>query len=82
LIDKVKAQRSHVLVWVAGNPASTEQLKEAGVDGFVHIRSNVLETLAELQDKLQVITDLPMNPMNPMSKLVPRLERGAEGGRR
>lgn len=30
---------------VAGNPACTDQLKELGIEHFIHVKSNVLETL-------------------------------------
>lgn len=30
---------------VAGNPACTDQLKEVGIEHFIHVKSNVLETL-------------------------------------
>ena len=37
---------------VAGNPACTEDLKAQGIKYFVHVRSNVLETLQEFNAKL------------------------------
>lgn len=37
---------------VAGAPASMEQLKEHGIEHFVHVRSNVLETLKVFNEKL------------------------------
>ena len=37
---------------VAGAPASMEQLKEHGIEHFVHVRSNVLETLKIFNEKL------------------------------
>ncbi len=37
---------------VAGNPAYTEDLKAQGIKYFVHVRSNVLETLQEFNAKL------------------------------
>lgn len=37
---------------VAGNPACTDDLKAQGIKYFVHVRSNVLETLQEFNAKL------------------------------
>ena len=37
---------------VAGNPACTEQLQAAGITQFIHVRSNVLETLKAFNAKL------------------------------
>ena len=37
---------------VAGNPACTEDLKALGINNFVHVRSNVLETLQAFNAKL------------------------------
>lgn len=37
---------------VAGAPACMEELKEQGVEHFIHVRSNVLETLQAFNDKL------------------------------
>lgn len=37
---------------VAGAPACTEELQAAGINNFVHVRSNVLETLQAFNAKL------------------------------
>ncbi len=37
---------------VAGAPACMEELKEQGIEHFIHVRSNVLETLQAFNDKL------------------------------
>lgn len=37
---------------VAGAPACTDQLKEVGIENFIHVRSNVLDTLKEFNAKL------------------------------
>lgn len=42
------------LVYVAGNPPSAEALKAAGVHGFIHVRSVVLDELTALLDKLAI----------------------------
>ena len=39
---------------VAGAPACTEDLKAAGIENFIHVRSNVLETLKEYNQKLGI----------------------------
>lgn len=43
-----------VPVIVAGNPATTDQLKAAGVADFIHVRSNALEVLSTWQKRLGV----------------------------
>ena len=40
---------------VAGNPPCKEDLKKAGIENFISIHSNVLETLREYQQKLGII---------------------------
>ena len=37
---------------VAGAPACTDELKAAGIENFIHVRSNVLETLQAFNAKL------------------------------
>ena len=37
---------------VAGNPACTEELKAAGINDYVHVRCNVLETLRDFNNRL------------------------------
>lgn len=39
-------------VVVAGNPASMDDLKAVGINNFISVRSNVLETLQQFNDKL------------------------------
>lgn len=39
---------------VAGNPECTDDLKAAGIEYFVHVRSNVLETLQMFNQKLGI----------------------------
>jgi len=39
---------------VAGAPASMEELKAAGIENFIHIKSNLLETLIEYNNKLGI----------------------------
>ena len=37
---------------VAGNPACTDELKAAGINDFVHVRCNVLDTLRDFNNRL------------------------------
>jgi methylmalonyl-CoA mutase len=39
---------------VAGAPASMEELKAGGIENFIHVRSNLLETLTEYNNKLGI----------------------------
>lgn len=38
----------NAIVWLAGNPANSEALKSMGVTGFVHLKSNIYNTLSEI----------------------------------
>lgn len=52
----LKTADASKLVVVAGYPKEiAEQLKEAGVDEFIHVRSNALDTLTGIQKKLEII---------------------------
>ncbi len=37
---------------VAGAPACADDLKSLGIENFIHVRSNVLETLQEFNKRL------------------------------
>jgi len=55
ITHQLKQQRSTLIVVVAGYPAEIiEELKKAGVDGFIHIKSNLLEELRSFQQQLGV----------------------------
>jgi methylmalonyl-CoA mutase len=41
-------------VVVAGAPKCSEELKEKGVNNFIHVRSNLLETLQGFQKELGI----------------------------
>ncbi len=41
-------------VLVAGNPKDAAELERAGVAGFIHVRSNAMETLTQWQERLGV----------------------------
>jgi methylmalonyl-CoA mutase len=45
---------SRAIVVVAGAPACMEELKQKGISEFIHIRSNVLETLRHFHDRLGI----------------------------
>jgi methylmalonyl-CoA mutase len=54
LISKLKALGRETPVIVAGSPDSAEQLQAAGVEDFVHLRSNPIEVLAKWQQRLGI----------------------------
>ncbi|TVR39338.1 MAG: methylmalonyl-CoA mutase small subunit [Bacteroidia bacterium] len=52
----IKKQSPETLVVVAGNPKEIiDQLQEAGVDYFIHIRTNVLEALQRYNELLGIV---------------------------
>lgn len=55
VLVKLKAANSGLQVVIAGNPAAcAEELRQAGADEFIHVRSNVLETLWQFSHKLGI----------------------------
>ncbi len=46
--------RGKTIVVIAGNPASVEELRAMGLDLFIHLRSNVPETLRYFNDRLGI----------------------------
>lgn len=46
--------KDKVLFIVAGAPACMEKLKAAGIENFIHVRCNVLETLKSYNEKLGI----------------------------
>jgi methylmalonyl-CoA mutase len=46
--------KGRAIVVVAGAPANMEELKQKGITEFIHIRSNVLETLKNFNRKLGI----------------------------
>ncbi len=46
--------KGKVLFIVAGAPACMEELKAAGIENFIHVRCNVLETLKSYNEKLGI----------------------------
>ena len=55
LVGEVKKNIPAATCIVAGNPEQTEALKAAGVDDFVHVRVNLLETLRRYNQMLGIV---------------------------
>lgn len=53
-IPAYQALNGRALFIVAGNPACAEELKAAGIENFIHVRVNVLDTLKALNEKLGI----------------------------
>ncbi len=53
-IPAFKALNGRAIYIVAGAPACMEDLKAAGIENFIHVRSNQLETLREYNAKLGI----------------------------
>jgi methylmalonyl-CoA mutase len=51
-IPAFKAVNGRAIFAVAGAPACMEELKAAGIENYVHVRVNVLDTLKEFNAKL------------------------------
>jgi methylmalonyl-CoA mutase len=52
-VQALKLVKPSAVVHVAGWPTeSVDALKAAGVDGFIHVRADLIETLTELMDRL------------------------------
>jgi methylmalonyl-CoA mutase len=56
IAKSIRAQRPQAILVVAGYPKEIlDTLKAAGVGDFIHMRSNLLDTLKQYQDKLGII---------------------------
>lgn len=53
-IPAYKALGEKAMFIVAGAPACMDELKDAGIENFIHVRCNVLETLKEYNRKLGI----------------------------
>lgn len=53
-IPAYKALAGRAMFIVAGAPACMEELKAAGIENFIHVRVNVLDTLKEYNQKLGI----------------------------
>ena len=51
-VPAFKALNGRAMFIVAGAPACMDELKAAGIENFIHVRVNVLETLKEFNAKL------------------------------
>ncbi len=55
ICQKLKAAKKDIILVVAGYPKEIlDMLKQAGVEEFIHVRSNLLETLESFQEKLGI----------------------------
>jgi methylmalonyl-CoA mutase len=55
IAQKLKASNKELSLVVAGYPKEIlETLKQSGVDEFIHVRSNLLQTLEKFQEKLGI----------------------------
>jgi methylmalonyl-CoA mutase len=55
ICQKLKAANKELILVVAGYPKEIlDTLKQAGADEFIHVRSNLLETLETFQEKLGI----------------------------
>lgn len=53
-IPAYEAVKDKAIFIVAGAPACSEELKAAGIENFIHVRVNVLETMKALNEKLGI----------------------------
>ena len=53
-VPAFQALNGRALFIVAGAPACTEELQAAGIEYFIHVRVNQLDTLKELNAKLGI----------------------------
>ena len=51
----LKAADASLIVVIAGNPPTADTLKQAGADGFIHVKTNLLEALNTYSSKLGII---------------------------
>ncbi len=55
-VEMAKAAKETIgdkaIIVVAGNPKEADAIKEAGVTDFIHVRTNVLESLTDFQNRL------------------------------
>jgi methylmalonyl-CoA mutase len=52
IIAEVKKQCPQSICIIAGNPESMEELKAAGAEDFIHVRTNILESLTDYNKKI------------------------------
>lgn len=55
IVQEMKSRKPDSILVVAGNPAAlTEPLKQAGVDDFIHIKTNIIDCLNTYNQKLGI----------------------------
>jgi len=53
-VKAFRAQNTSKILLLAGNPVGiTDQLNQAGLDGYIHIKSDVIQTISNIQEKVQ-----------------------------
>jgi len=57
ICNEIKMQNKNIRIVVAGNPANSNELIQAGIDDFIHIKSNLLECLTIYQKLFHIIID-------------------------
>jgi methylmalonyl-CoA mutase len=56
LVARIKASKPEAMVLLAGYPREqVEAFKEAGVDGFIHVRANCYEINRQLQERMGMV---------------------------
>jgi methylmalonyl-CoA mutase len=53
--DIFRRLKDKAIIVVAGNPACTEELKSIGLENFIHIKSDLIETIKGFNEKLGII---------------------------
>jgi methylmalonyl-CoA mutase len=54
LLPIIRERGNHVIVMVAGNPDTADQLRNIGIADFIHLRSNAVEVLSGLQQRIGI----------------------------
>ena len=56
IIPELKQRLPEVRIVVAGNPVASEELLQAGVDDFIHLKTNLFEKLLEYHKLFKIIS--------------------------
>ncbi len=54
LMPTMKERGNAAVVLIAGNPETAQQLRELGIQDFIHLRSNAVEVLTRLQKQIGI----------------------------
>ncbi len=46
--------KDKAIIVIAGNPASADELRSIGIENFIHIKTNVTDTLRDFNRKLGI----------------------------